>query len=209
MANAVLDALLARARTRPSEPVLTFLSASGERTELSAATLANAVAKAANLLREEFDVEPGMPVSLTIPWHWQRMPWLVACLALGADVGVEPGAAIEIGSAASLADSPAADRLAVSLHPFGLPIADLPPGLVDASAEARLQPDAFLGEDADTAAWLAPAAQRGAPWTSGDRVLAEGDCGWPVILTPLATPAALVMVEAGGTAASEGVTARW
>ena len=209
MANAVLHALLARARSRASEPVVTFLSERGERTELSAVTLLIAVAKSANLLRDSYDVEPGTPVSLTIPWHWQRAPWLIACLAIGADVRLEQGAALEVGSVASLAESAAADRLAVSLHPFGLPIADLPVDLVDASSEARLQPDAFIGEDADTASWLADATVRGRDWSATDRVLAEGDGGWSVLLTPLATPAALVMCERTGDADREGITQRW
>lgn len=217
MANPVLQALVERARTRGSDPAVTFLTTAGERTELSGATLLNTVAKAANLLREEFDVEPGTPVCLSVPWHWQRAPWLIACLSLGAlvhtdrDTAVDAGAVVEVGSVASLEGSPLRDRLAVSLHPFGLPIADLPDGLVDAAAEARLQPDAFLGEDADTADWLRACVERGASWTSADRVLAAGDCGWAVLLTPLATPAALVMTETpdASRARGEGVTAHW
>lgn len=195
MANPVYDALVARARTRASEPAITFAYANGQRTELSAITLFNAVAKNANLLREEFDVEAGSAVSLTIPWHWQRAPWLIACLTLGADVRFTTGATIEVGTLDSLDGSSAIEQLAVSMHPFGLPLGDLPAPLVDAAAVARLQPDAFMQDDADNAAWLDASAVRGARWMSGDRVLAAGDCGWEVLLSPLATPASLVMAE--------------
>jgi uncharacterized protein (TIGR03089 family) len=213
MTNPVLDALTARARARGAEPAVTFLSAAGERTELSAITLLNAVAKSANLLREEYDVESGTPVSLTVPWHWQRAPWLVACLALGADVRFEPGADLEIGSEQTLTASHARDRLAVSLHPFGLPLTGLPTGVIDAASESRLQPDLFLPPSVDNGDWLAPVARHGGDWTAADRVLASGDCGWPVVLAPIATPASLVMLDdaadAGRAAASEGVTTHW
>lgn len=214
MTNPVLDALATRARARGAEPAVTYVSAAGDRTELSALTLLNAVAKSANLLREEYDVEPGTAVTLTIPWHWQRAPWLIACLALGADVRFEPGADLEIGSTQALLESAARDRLAVSLHPFGLPLPALPAGIVDAASECRLQPDLFLPPSVHNGEWLTPVSVRGADWTPADRVLASGDCGWPVALVPIATPASLVMTEdaasdARHVAESEGVTARW
>lgn len=209
--NPVFDALESRARRRGPEPVLAFAYADGLRTELSATTALNAVCKAANLLREEAGIEPGMPLSLTIPWHWQRLPWLVAALALGADVSFAPGAPVEVGSTASLAASPARDRLAVSLHPFGLPIADLPSGMVDASAEARLQPDAFWAEPVGEPALLAEARAAYA-FDAGTRVLAAGDQGWMPLLLPLVTDAALVMAEAAEdaerTAQAESASAR-
>ena len=53
------SALQSRARTSPASPLITFYDlATGERMELSAASLDNAVAKTAGLLRDELDVEP-------------------------------------------------------------------------------------------------------------------------------------------------------
>ena len=47
----------------------------GERIELSARVLANWVAKAANLLRDDLDAGPGSVVRLDLPPHW-RTPLL-------------------------------------------------------------------------------------------------------------------------------------
>lgn len=213
MTNAVFDALVSRARARASDPVVTYVDTAKQRTELSAVTLLNAVAKSANLLREEYDVEVGTPISLTIPWHWQRAPWLIACLTLGADISFTTGAPCEIGSLESLRGSSARDQLAVSLHPFGLPLGDLEEPLVDAAAAARLQPDAFFEEEVDNRQWLQAVADRGATLVLGDRILAVGDCGWEIVLGPLTCPASLVMVEAGADADQigfdEGTTVTW
>ena len=221
MPNPVYDLLVARARTAPSEPVLTFVAADGSRTELSAVTLLNAVSKAANLLRDDYDVEPGTPIALTIPWHWQRVPWLLAVLALGAEpvFGRDEQATVELGSVASLAGSRSRDRLAVSLHPFGLPDPALPEGLIDASVEVRLHPDLFLPDDVDTPtirAALSAAAQGAFRVDRGARVLVAGppDEPWflPALL-PLAAGASIVLAESPGDAeriaAAEAVTLRW
>ena len=53
-------ALRERVRRTPALPLLTFHDlATGERMELSAISLDNAVAKTAGLLRDELDIEPG------------------------------------------------------------------------------------------------------------------------------------------------------
>lgn len=221
MANPVFDLLASRARTAPSEPVLTFVYADGARTELSAATLLNAVSKTANLLRDDYDVEPGTPVALTIPWHWQRAPWLLAVLALGGEpvFGHDERAAVEIGSAASLAGSPSRDRLAVSLHPFGLPDPGLPAGLVDAAVEVRLHPDLLVPADVDSAtvrAAVASASQAAFRVNRGARVLMAGppaESWFLPALLPLTAGASLVIAESADdaerVAAAEAVTARW
>lgn len=221
MANPVFDLLASRARTAPSEPVLTFVASDGSRTELSAVTLLNAVSKAANLLRDDYDVGPGTPVALTIPWHWQRVPWLLAVLALGGEpaFGHDARADVELGSAASLAGSPSRDRLAVSLHPLGLPDPALPEGLVDAAVEVRLHPDLFLPDAIDTATVrtaIAAASQAAFRVDRGSRVLMAGPPEEPWFLPallPLAAGASVVLAESADDAeriaASEAVTARW
>src|SRR3954451_1817329 len=81
-------ALLASARDRdPSGPLLThYDDASGERIELSATTLANWVAKSANLLQDEFDVGRGSRVAVALPVHWQTAAVLLAVWSCGATV---------------------------------------------------------------------------------------------------------------------------
>jgi hypothetical protein len=58
----------------------------GERIELSAKVLANWVAKAANLLQDEFDVSGGTSVRLALPAHWRTAYWALACWSVGATV---------------------------------------------------------------------------------------------------------------------------
>lgn len=216
-ANPVFTLLSDRATSAPSTPVVTYWYADGARTELSSVTLLNAVSKAANLLRDDYDVEPGSQVSLTIPWHWQRVPWLLAVLTLGAQPLLESGAAVEIGSVHTLIDSTARDRLAVSLHPFGLPTPDLPVGIVDAAIEMRLHPDTFLAEPVDaelTADAITAARKVATHFAPGSRVLIAGppqDSWFLPALLPLVAPISVVLTEcaadADAIAAQEATTA--
>lgn len=58
----------------------------GERVELSGKVLANWVAKAANLLQDEFDVSTSTSVRLALPAHWRTAYWALACWTVGATV---------------------------------------------------------------------------------------------------------------------------
>ncbi len=62
----------------------------GERIELSARVLANWVAKAANLLRDDLDAGPGSVVLLDLPPHWRTLYWALAAWSVGACVEVPP-----------------------------------------------------------------------------------------------------------------------
>jgi uncharacterized protein (TIGR03089 family) len=62
----------------------------GERIELSARVLANWVAKAANLLRDDLDAGPGSVVLLDLPPHWRTLYWAFAAWSVGACVEVPP-----------------------------------------------------------------------------------------------------------------------
>src|SRR5919201_780724 len=55
-----------------ARPLLTWYDdANGERVELSGATLANWVAKSANLLVDGSGLAPGDPAGVRLPPHWQ------------------------------------------------------------------------------------------------------------------------------------------
>ncbi len=102
----VLDALLRADATRPR--ITCYDDRSGERIELSAKVLANWVAKAANLLTEEFDAEPGTRVALELPPHWRTLYWALAVWRTGATVVLSPpgavtGADVVVTTADSLA----------------------------------------------------------------------------------------------------------
>ena len=86
---ALLDPLL----TGPgaARPLITFYDdATGERIELSAVTTGNWAAKAANLLRDEGDLEPGGRVAVLLPAHWQTAAVLLASWWCGAEVVADP-----------------------------------------------------------------------------------------------------------------------
>jgi uncharacterized protein (TIGR03089 family) len=145
---ALLDPL--RTGAAAARPLITFYDdATGERIELSATTTANWSAKAANLLRDECDVEPGTPVAVLLPAHWQTAAVLLAAWWCGAEVVAEPGDAEWVLCDAervdrALAAGPAGGVVALSLDAFGKGVPGLPSGVVDFATEVRLQGDEFV-----------------------------------------------------------------
>jgi uncharacterized protein (TIGR03089 family) len=101
-------------------PLIThYDDATGSRIELSRATAANWAAKTANWLRDEHDVEPGDPVAVLLPAHWQTAGLLLGAWWCGAHVvGAGVDAKVAVVPPGGTAD---ADVVAVaSLHPMGL-----------------------------------------------------------------------------------------
>ncbi len=133
--------------TAAGAPVLTAYD-QGARTELSAVTLANAVAKAANALVDEADIEPGDKVAVELPWHWQRCVWLLACWSAGATVVLgsdsAPARLRLVGPAVEPTTGGVDGTWAVSMHPLGMPLPEVPPGVEDAVVLARAGADEFL-----------------------------------------------------------------
>lgn len=209
LTEAILDPILA---TDPAGPRITFYDdTTGERVELSALTLANWAAKTANLLRDEFAVEPGARVAVLLPAHWQTAAVLLGTWWAGAEVVLEPDAdtAVALVSADRLdevADVP--EVAALSLDAFGRPVPDLPVGITDYATSVRVHGDQFrpglagpalAGRSVDDvlAAAGASAASRGISAT--DRVLS--DLAWDSqdalidgLLAALASGASLVQV---------------
>src|SRR5256885_9455472 len=95
---AATDALLTAAlQADPARPLLTFYDdASGERTELSATTLAGWVAKTAGLVQDELVIEPGDRVAVLLPAHWQTAAVLLGCWAAGAVIDTDPAGAAAV-----------------------------------------------------------------------------------------------------------------
>ena len=144
-------ALLGPLRTgsAAARPLITFYDdATGERVELSGTTTANWAAKAANLLRDECDVEPGTRVALLLPAHWQTAAVLLAAWWCGAEVVSRPGDAEWVLCDAdrvdiALASGATGGVVALSLDAFGKGLPGLPAGVVDFATEVRLQGDEF------------------------------------------------------------------
>ena len=143
-------ALQSRVRQRPAQPLVTFYDlATGERMELSAASLDNAVAKVAGLLRDELDVLPGDRIGVHLPLHWQRAAWWGACAATGsafiADAAPDDVDVCVVDRDHLTLVGSARDDVLVSLEPFGLPSrGPVPPRVIDAAVAARSHPDVFV-----------------------------------------------------------------
>ena len=129
-----------------AQPFVTYLGPDG-RIELSGASIANASAKIANALALEFDLEPGDRVGLHLPWHWQRVAWLIGIWSAGLVVvagGGEECDFLVVGP--KEAEGLPGSVQVVSMHPLGMPLdatamAQLPPGLDDVTLAVRAQPD--------------------------------------------------------------------
>jgi uncharacterized protein (TIGR03089 family) len=150
------DLLTAALRRDPSAPLVThYDDATGERIELSTTTLANWVAKTANLLQDEFDVGPGSTVAVALPIHWQTAAVLLGVWSCGATVvdtaAEDEGrladadvllAAQDRLTALEEVDSP--ELLGLSLHPLGLGMRDYAGAARDFALEVRGQGDVFF-----------------------------------------------------------------
>jgi uncharacterized protein (TIGR03089 family) len=146
---AVTDQLLEQALARdPARPLLTYYDdATGERAELSAITLANWVAKTANLLTDELGVRPGDRVAVLLPAHWQTAAVLLATWAVGGVATTDPYDAVAAFAdtrrlAAARAAAPE-ELVVLSLAPLGQPLASPPAGALDFALAVRAHGDRF------------------------------------------------------------------
>ncbi|HET8684715.1 MAG TPA: TIGR03089 family protein [Micromonosporaceae bacterium] len=145
----------------PTRPLLTYYDdATGERTELSGATLANWVAKTANLLVDGVGLVPGDRAAVLLPPHWQTAAVLLGCWSAGVVVDPDPagsgGGPAEVAFAAAdrLAGTdgragtdrpapPGAEIFGLALTPFAMPMRQPPPGVSDFVLEVRGHGDQF------------------------------------------------------------------
>jgi uncharacterized protein (TIGR03089 family) len=206
--------------------------ATGERMELSAASLGNWVAKTHFLLLDELGLGPGDRAFVGLPQHWQRLVvWLgvwsagleVVTAAAGADVAFV--SADRTGSAAAIDDV-----FALALAPWGrgFDAGAMPPeGTQDFVVAVRPQPDAWgsvrpaagpddlafdgLSRRALVAAGRAVAVERG--WDPGARIAVSdaspGADRPEIVLAVLAVAGSLVLTRtAPGASADTDATAR-
>jgi uncharacterized protein (TIGR03089 family) len=130
----------------PAQPLIThYDDAAGTRVELSVATMRNWAAKTANWLVEELDVEPGTPVAVLLPAHWQTAAVLLGAWWAGAHV-VPQAEGAEVAFVAPGGEAPGAAVTAVaSLDPMGRDLrGDVPTGAVDYIGDARMFGDDYL-----------------------------------------------------------------
>jgi uncharacterized protein (TIGR03089 family) len=137
----------------PAKPLITWYDdATGERTELSGATLANWESKTANLLVDGCGLGPGGVASIALPPHWQTASIMLAAWTAGLAVSHSADLPADVAFVAPEAGPAAPDTYAVSLHPFALPLRGLPPGVSDWVSSARAHGDFYGGPAADPAA---------------------------------------------------------
>jgi uncharacterized protein (TIGR03089 family) len=201
----------------PARPMLTWYDGgTGERTELSGATLANWVSKTANMLVDELGLGEGEVAVVKLPPHWQTAAILLACWTVGLTVVTEGRGEVSFGLPGEKAD------FAVGLHPFALPVRNLPAGVQDWVLTARAHGDFYGGPPASATAnadLVAAAAGRATALglSRGDRALVNVDSHGSVtdwLLAPLSAGCSMVLCRNADPetldrwAATERVTAR-
>lgn len=182
----------------PAGPRITYYDdATGERIELSTATLANWAAKTANLLRDELGGGPSTRVAVLLPAHWQTAAVLFGIWWIGAEavLGPESGVSADIAlcTADRLAEADDAvgmgEVAVLSLDPFGKPANDLPVGVTDYATAVRVHGDqispertpgpALDGRSVDDVLGAARESAAAQGFTASDRVLSSAGWGTP------------------------------
>src|ERR687894_2706386 len=153
----LLDDVLRRA---PAAPLLTsYDDLGGGRVELSAATLANWVAKTANLLQDEFDVTGGSTVAVALPVHWQTAAVLLGVWSCGAtvlDTAAEDDGRLDDADVVlaaqdrlpPLEEQGLPELLGLSRHPLGMGMAGYAGPARDFALEVRTHGDTFVAYEA-------------------------------------------------------------
>ncbi|MDQ1247217.1 MAG: hypothetical protein QG597_1587 [Actinomycetota bacterium] len=179
--------------SEPGNPWVTYYDGpTGFRVELSAATLDNWVAKAGNLLAEEYDIGPGSVVGVDLGCHWLSHVWTWAVWALGAAVATPDHShrAEVIIAAADRPPAMAADALwlACPTDPMARPLGShTPPPAIDVMADIHTNPDAIALPSPNPAALVIATA-------GGDLTGAQA-CEMAAALVP--PPARRVLVRCG------------
>ncbi|WBQ03996.1 TIGR03089 family protein [Kribbella sp. CA-293567] len=137
----------AAVRRDGANPLLTYYDdVTGERIELSAVTTANWVAKTANLLVDEYDLEAGETVAIGLPPHWLGVVWALSAWSAGAEVTTGEGTVAITGP--DFAVRGTRETIASALLPLGGRFREpLPAGVHDYGAEVYNHPDLFVPFD--------------------------------------------------------------
>lgn len=150
METTIPAAFAAAVRRDPAAPLLTWYDdASGDRTELSGATLDNWVSKTANMLIDGVGLGAGDTVAVLLPPHWQTAAILLGAAAAGlpADLDGDPHPVEALFTSPAGVERAAAwatgDRYATGLLPLAMPLREVPPGFQDYPSEVRNYGDHF------------------------------------------------------------------
>ncbi len=141
-------------RDDPVGPRITYYDdVTGERIELSAATLANWAAKTGNLLRDELGAGPASRVAILLPAHWQTAAVLFGVWWVGAEAVLQASGPADIAlctaerlDEADTVVEPGGEVAVLSLDPFGRPAPGLPIGVTDYATAVRVHGDQIVPE---------------------------------------------------------------
>jgi uncharacterized protein (TIGR03089 family) len=152
-------------RTDPGRPLITmyddFPKPGSERIELSVTTFDNWVAKTANFLLDEPALEPGEPVAVTLPAHWQTAVILVAVLVAGGELTDSPARITCWLEGTELPSDPVIEEIVgLALRPMGLGLVAPPPGVLDYAVDVRAHGDRFVPRYPAAELDVTPLAQR-------------------------------------------------
>jgi uncharacterized protein (TIGR03089 family) len=150
MSRVLPELFAATVRRDGGAPFLTYYDdESGERIELSAVTTANWVAKTANLLVDEYDLEADETVAIGLPPHWLGVVWALSTWSVGASLTSGTGALAITGPDFAIRGS--RETVASALLPLGGRFREpLPAGVQDYGAEVYNHPDVFVPLDPPT-----------------------------------------------------------
>ncbi|NYF99111.1 TIGR03089 family protein [Janibacter cremeus] len=162
----------------------------GERIELSGRVLGTWVSKAGNALQEEWDIEPGSVVRLSMQPHWRLLYWAWAAWSVGAHVDLDGDLTADLvvtDDAGSLPDEGPAvlvtrGALARSAG------TDLPDPVMDEAAELASFGDDFV-------AWQEPDEDDLALTLEGSSLTHAAAVADVVAAVPVATGARLHLVD--------------
>lgn len=144
MAGTLPELFAAAVRRDGASPFLTYYDdVSGERIELSALTTANWVAKTANLLVDEYDLEAGETVAIGLPPHWLGVVWALSTWSAGASLTSGEGELAITGPDFGIRGT--RETIASALLPLGGRFREpIPAGVHDYGAEVYNHPDVFV-----------------------------------------------------------------
>ncbi|MGW6281914.1 TIGR03089 family protein [Kribbella sp. NPDC055071] len=147
MSRVLPELFAAAVRRDGGAPFLTYYDdTSGERIELSAVTTANWVAKTANLLVDEYDLESGETVAIGLPPHWLGVVWALSTWSVGASLTSGVGTLAITGPDFTIRGS--RETVASALLPLGGRFREpVPEGIQDYGAEVYNHPDVFVPFD--------------------------------------------------------------
>lgn len=135
--------------TRQS-PALLWYSAPGERIELSGRVLENWVAKSANFLIDECEMDAAARFAVPLRLHWRSLVLALAGLQVGAHLTWGQTESADVRASfdpRELVESAGEDyQVAVTAEPLAPRfMGQLPEGVLDFAAEVRSHPDTFIG----------------------------------------------------------------